>query len=83
MYKNQVWAIISRTDQIKPLNTRWTLKKKNTQNAEFRACLVAKGFAQIYGKDFNEICSLVTTLDNVRTVIARVTGLNRYIYQLM
>ena len=69
---------------MKLLNTRWMFKKKDSQNNDmlFRARLVVKSFAQIYGKDFNEIYSPVTTLVTVRAVIAKAASSNQHIHQV-
>lgn len=84
MNKNDVWKVVDKTDQMKPLSTRWVFKTKKAQNNEvlFRARLVAKGFAQVYGKDFNEIYSPVSTLNTVRTVIAKAVNSNQLIHQV-
>ena len=47
----------------------------------FRAHLVANSFAQIYGKNFNETYSHVTTFDAVRTVIANTASSNQHVHQ--
>ena len=56
---------------MKPLKIRCVFKKKDIRNGEmlFRARILAKDFANINDKDFNEIYSTVTILDTARTVI--------------
>ena len=43
---------------------------------------VAKGFAQITGRDFNQIYWPLRTLDSVRTVIAKAASIGQHIHQV-
>ena len=66
MHKSQFWTIFDRTDSMKLpcTHVRWLKKRHKSVKRSFP-------FAQIYGKDFSEIYSPATTLDTVRTVIAK------------
>ena len=53
--KRDVWKVISESDMkrgMKPLGTKWVLKKKN--DGRYRARLVVQGFAQVPGVDFED-----------------------------
>ena len=55
------------------MGTKWVYKKTRNLNGHvecFRARLMAKGFAQIFGLDYFGTCAPVTLLDNLRIVYA-------------
>ena len=55
---------------------KWVYKKKETisekEGEKFKACLVAKGYSQKQGVDYDEIFSLVVKHTSIRTVLSLV-----------
>ena len=74
MEKREVWEIVDRSKDIKPIKSRWVFAHKTSSNDKeiFRARLVARGFEQKPGIDFSEheLYAPVAMLDSVRILIA-------------
>ena len=60
MYVNQVWTLIDASEGVTPIGCKWVFKKKirvDGQVETFMARLVAKGFRQQQGVDYEKIFS--------------------------
>src|SRR5205807_6639816 len=55
--KNNTWVLVDLPDDRKPVRSKWVFKRK--ADGRFRARLVAKGFTQIQGIDYDETFSPV------------------------
>jgi hypothetical protein len=58
--KNGTWELVDLPPGRKAVKSKWVFKLK--ADGRYRACLVAKGFTQIPGLDFDETFSPVTLL---------------------
>ena len=76
--KNQTWDWGQLPHGKKALPCKWVYPLKITANAKTRhkAKLIAKGFKQEYGVDFDEIFSLVVKITTLRTLLALVACQN-------
>ena len=57
MYSNQVWDIAKAPNGIKPVGCKWVCKRKRGIDGKvetFKAWLVAKGYTQKEGIDYEE-----------------------------
>ena len=57
MYSNQVWDIAKAPNGIKPVGCKWVCKRKRGIDGKvetFKAKLVAKGYTQKEGIDYEE-----------------------------
>ena len=57
MYTNQVWTLVDPPEGVKPIGCKWIFKKKIDMDGNmhaFKGRLVAKGFKQIHGVDYDE-----------------------------
>ena len=73
MYDNQVWTLIDPPDGLKTIGYKWVFKRKTDMNGNvhtFQAKLVAKGFKQIHGIDYDETYSPVAMLKSIRILLA-------------
>jgi hypothetical protein len=73
MHDNQVWHLVDPIDGVRPISCKWVFKKKmeNDGNVHiYKVRLVAKGFKQIYGIDYDETFSPITMLKSVRILPA-------------
>jgi len=64
--RNQTWTLVDLPKDFKAIGRRWVFRKKD--NEQYKAKLVAKGYAQKEGIDYNEIffsCSQVYIYSDV------------------
>ena len=68
MFDNQVWTSIDSTNGLKIIGCKWVFKKKIDMDGNvhtFKIRLVAKGFKQTHGIDYDEIFSPVAMLKSI------------------
>ena len=72
MYTNRVWTLVEPPKWIKPKKSKWVFKKKIDMDGKVQtyiARLVAKGYSQRQGIDFNETFSLIATIKSIRIML--------------
>ena len=65
MYENKVWTLIDLLNDRQAIEIKWIFKRKTDAHSSatiYEAQIVAKGFRQVKGVDFDEIFSLVSML---------------------
>ena len=65
MKENQVWNLIDPPDGVRTIECKWIYKKKKDMDGNvhiYKAQLVAKGFQQVWGVDYDETFSPVPML---------------------
>ena len=73
MAKYEVWDEVDQPEDTNIIGCRWVFRIKRDSNGKvlkYRARLVAQGFTQLYGIDFQETFAPVARLSSIRTVIA-------------
>ena len=73
MYSNDVWTLVDSPEEIKPIGCKWVYKKKRGPDGNvemFRARLVAKGYTQKEGIDYDETFSLIAMLKTIRILLS-------------
>ncbi|KAK8696520.1 hypothetical protein V6N13_001654 [Hibiscus sabdariffa] len=73
MSENQVWTLVEPPEGIKPIGCKWVFKKKTDMDGNvqtYKGRLVAKGFRQIHGVDYDETFSLVAMIKSIRILLA-------------
>ena len=65
MYENKVWTLVDLPDDWQAIENKWIFKRKTDADGSvtiYKDRLVAKGFRQVQGVDYDEIFSLVSML---------------------
>ncbi|GJY38745.1 retrotransposon protein, putative, ty1-copia subclass [Tanacetum coccineum] len=73
MKDNEVWVLVDLPPNGKTVGSKWLFKKKTNMDGvvhTYKACLVAKGFTQTYGVDYEEIFSPIAYIRAIRILIA-------------
>ncbi|KAF2359941.1 Reverse transcriptase RNA-dependent DNA polymerase [Trinorchestia longiramus] len=70
---NNVWSLVECPKNKKPIRCKWIFKRKTCPDGNvcsYKARLVAQGYAQKFGVDFDESFSPVVRFESVRAVLA-------------
>ena len=68
MYDNKVWALVDPPEGAKVIECKWLFKLKADKT--YKGRLVAKGFRQTHGVDYDETFSPVVMLKSIRILLA-------------
>ena len=68
MYENQVWNLVDPPEGAKVIGCKWVHKIKHDMT--FKSRLIAKGFKQTHGIDYDETFSPVVMLKSIRILLA-------------
>ncbi|KAH0711345.1 hypothetical protein KY289_007304 [Solanum tuberosum] len=82
--KNGTWEMIELPNGKNAIGLKWVFKTKVAADGSLqkhKAHLMAKGYAQQYGVDFEETFSLVARFETVRLVLALAAQLQWAVYQ--
>nr|GEW76915.1 retrotransposon protein, putative, Ty1-copia subclass [Tanacetum cinerariifolium] len=73
MKDNEVWVLVELLPTGKTVGNKWLFKKKTDMNGNvhiYKACLVAKGYTQTPGTNYEETFSPVADIRAIRILIA-------------
>ena len=73
LHTNEVWDLVELPKDRKAVGSKWVYKTKRSANGTIerhKARLVAQGFSQKYGQDYDETFSPIVRFESLRTVIA-------------
>ena len=85
MDKNSMWELVYLLHGRKAIGNKWVLKVKRKTNGsidKYKACLMAKGFTQRKGIDYDETFSPVVRVASIRLILAIVAQLDLELYQM-
>ncbi|RVW83189.1 Retrovirus-related Pol polyprotein from transposon TNT 1-94 [Vitis vinifera] len=71
--RNQTWELVPKPRDVEPISYKWVYKIKRRIDGSIerhKACLVARGFSQQYGLDYDETFSPVAKITTVRVLLA-------------
>ena len=84
--KNETWELVKRPKERKIVTCKWIFKKKEEttpgEGVRYKARLVARGFTQKEGVDYNEIFSPVVRHTSIRVLLAMVAHQDLELEQL-
>nr|GEX24965.1 retrovirus-related Pol polyprotein from transposon TNT 1-94 [Tanacetum cinerariifolium] len=81
----EVWELVPRPDQIMVITSKWIYKVKLDEVGGIlknKACLVARGYRQEEGIDFEELFASVARLEAIRIFLAYAAHKNMVVYQM-
>jgi hypothetical protein len=70
--QNQTWTLVESPKNQQVIDNRWVYKIKRNEDGsvqKYKARLVARGFRQVAGIDYNETFSPVTKFDSIRMIL--------------
>jgi hypothetical protein len=82
---NNTWSLVPLPEGRKPISYKWVLKIKHGIHGEverYKARLVARGFTQTYGVDYNEIFAPVAKFVSIRCILALIAIEDMEIHQM-
>jgi hypothetical protein len=68
LLENQTWDLVPLSSRRKLVRCRWVYRTKSTSDGQisrYKAGLVAKGFQQVHGIDYDETFSPVANMDSI------------------
>jgi hypothetical protein len=83
--KNNTWELTSLPSDAKKIGVMWIYKTKLNEKGKienYKAILVAKGYSQQYGIDYNEVFAPIARWDTIRTILSLAACNIWSVYQL-
>jgi len=83
--RNHTWELATLPHNKRPIGVKWVYKvkvKSTGEIANYEARLVAKGFLQNAGLDYNVVFALVARIETIRLVVASTTFRGWSLHQL-
>ena len=71
--KNETWELVDRLKDRKIIGVKWLYKTKLNADSsinKYKARLVVKGYARIFGVDYSDTFAPVARLDTIRLLLA-------------
>ena len=73
LQKNNTWELVDLPPRRKLVQCKWVFKTKFVDDGsplKYNKILVAKGYSQVHGIDYNEKFSPVSKMDSIRLALA-------------
>ena len=83
--QHNTWKLVEPPPGKKIIGNRMIFKVKLDENGlveRYKARLVAQGFSQVFGEDYNQVFAPVVRWESVRALISMATQLNMQIHQM-
>ena len=83
--KNETWELVDLPSGKNIVGSKWIFKHKRDANGNinrFKARLVAQGYSQEYGLDYDEVFAPVAKYNSIRTILAIANELDLEVHQM-
>ena len=83
--RNDVWELAPRPENVHVIGTKWIFKNKTDEDGEIirnKSQLVAQGYTQVEGIDFDESFTPVARLESIRILMSIACTMNFKLYQI-
>jgi len=83
--KNKTWELVERPKDRKVIGVKWVYRTKLNADCsinKYKARLVVKGYAQIFGVDYSDTFAPVARLDTIRLLLAIASQKGWKVFQL-
>ncbi|KAD0241435.1 hypothetical protein E3N88_44567 [Mikania micrantha] len=83
--KQEVWELVDLPNGMYPIGTRWVFKNKKDDRGVIiknKARLVAQGYTQEEGIDYDDVFSLVARIEAIRIFLAYDASMKFTVYQM-
>ncbi|XP_030942249.1 uncharacterized protein LOC115967312 [Quercus lobata] len=83
--RNDVWTLVSRPEGEHIIGTKWIFRNKTDEEGNViwnKARLVAQGYSQMEGVDYDETFALVARMESIRILLALACQLKFKFYQM-
>ena len=83
--ESEVWTLVKPPVGVTPVGCKWVFKRKLENDGSlgsYKARLVAQGFSQKAGEDFDETFSPVARFESIRTVLSMAIQRNLKLHQM-
>ena len=83
--RNDVWELVPRPKDTHVIGTKWIFKNKTDKDGEVvrnKSRLVAQGYTQVEGIDFDESFAPVARLESIRILLSIACIMNFKLYQM-
>ena len=83
--QNDVWELVPRPKGVNVIGTKWIFKNKIDEHGTVirnKSRLVAQGYTQVEGIDFDETFASVVRLESIRILLAIASHKNFKLYQM-
>ena len=83
--KNETWEIVQQPKGKIPVGCKWVFTVKYKANGSinrYKSRLVAKGYTQTYGIDYQETCAPVAKINTIRVLLSLAANMDWSLQQL-
>ena len=85
LLENETWDLVDLPRDRKAVGSRWVFKVKHHSDGRverYKCRLVAKGYSQLYGADYDETFSPVVRFSSIRTLLSFAVQNNLHVHQM-